>query len=334
MVAGMDPQTPGASSGAQLAARAHTLLGPRHPVFAVATLTPDAVTVASRGADLHADYEIASVSKGITGLLYSDGLARGEIRGDATLGSLLPLGGTPAADVTLASVSTHRSGLPGLPRSAQPWRRTVALWRHGTNPYGETLAQLLDQARGVRVGRPRARYSNFGFELLGHAVAGAAGMHFADLVRDRLARPLGLEGVYVPATTDQLRPGALTGTSVRGRPRQPWTGEALGPAGGIRARIGDMARLAAALLGGSAPGTAALDPVASLGMGTRIGAGWITTPVDGRAITWHNGGSGGFRSWFGLDRTAGTGAVILTATAASVDRPGLALLAEQSGPHE
>ncbi|MBZ2197682.1 beta-lactamase family protein [Ruania sp. N2-46] len=288
--------------------------------------------MASRGADLHADYEIASVSKGITGLLYADGMDRGEVRRDATLGSLLPLGGTPAADVTLAAVSTHRSGLPGLPRSAHPWRRTITLWRHGTNPYGETLAQLLDQARGVRVGRPRVRYSNFGFELLGHAVANAAGMTFADLVRERLARPLGLDRVYVPATTGQLRPGALTGATVRGRPRQPWTGEALGPAGGIRSCIGDLARLAVALLAGSAPGIAALDPVAPLGMGARIGAGWVTTPVDGRPITWHNGGSGGFRSWFGLDRSAGTAAVILTATAASVDRPGFTLLAEQSGP--
>jgi CubicO group peptidase (beta-lactamase class C family) len=332
MVATMEPQVPKARSGEHLAARVHALLGRRHPVFAAATITPDTVTVASRGADLHADYEIASVSKGITGLLYVAGLDRGEIRGDATLGSLLPLGGTPAADVTLASVSTHRSGLPGLPRSAHPWRRTIALWRDGTNPYGETLAQLLEQARGVRVGRPRARYSNFGFELLGHAVARAAGMTFADLVHERLARPLGLECMYVPATIGELRPGALTGTTVRGRPRQPWTGEALGPAGGIRARIGDLARLAAALLDGSAPGAAALDPVASLGSGARIGAGWITTPVDGRPLTWHNGGSGGFRSWFGLDRTAGTGAVILTATAASVDRPGFTLLAEQRGP--
>ena len=91
-----------------------------------------------------------------------------------------------------------------------------------------------------------------------------------------------------------------------------------------------MATLAAALLDGSAPGSAALDPVAPFGRGARIGAGWVTTEVNDREITWHNGGSGGFRSWLGLDRAAGTGVVILSATSASVDRHGFALLADHT----
>lgn len=315
---------------AVLATRIEELLGARHPVAAAALISPAGVTVAGRGADLDADFEIGSVSKAVTGLLYADALERGEIKPETPLGELLPLGDVPAAQVTLASLTRHRSGLPGLPKSAHPLRRTLVLWRHGTNPYGEDLQQLLAQARTVRVGRPRTRYSNFGFELLGHAIAGAAGMPYADLVHRRIAGPLGLDRFYLPATADQLSPKAITGTSRRGRPRQPWTGEAVAPAGGIRASIGDMARLMAALLDGSAPGTSALDPVAPFGKGARIGAGWITITVKGRSITWHNGGTGGFRSWAGLDRDAGTGAVVLSATSASVDRHGLLLLTEAS----
>jgi len=45
-----------------------------------------------------------------------------------------------------------------------------------------------------------------------------------------------------------------------------------------------------------------------------------------RDITWHNGQTGGFASWWGLDRVAGTGVVILSGTSASVDRPGFELL--------
>jgi CubicO group peptidase (beta-lactamase class C family) len=314
----------------QLAARLTALLGARHPVAAVATVTPAAAIVASHGADLDADYEIASISKGITGLLYADALARGEVRHDSILGELLPLGEVPAAQVTLASLATHRSGLPRLPRSARPVRAAIALLLLGITPYREDLDQLLTQARGAKVKRAAVRYSNLGFLLLGHAIANAAGATYADLVADRLAGPLGLTGLYVPGTTGQLRPAALTGRSRLGRRRQPWTGEALGPAGGIRASIQDMARLAAALLDGSAPGAAALDPVAPIGHGTQIGAGWLTTMVKGRAITWHDGGSGGFRSWLGLDRAGGTGVVILSATSASVARHGFALLAEQT----
>lgn len=153
--------------------------------------------------------------------------------------------------------------------------------------------------------------------------------NYRDLVAARLSVPLALASVYMPATPGELGPDALIGSSRSGRPKQPWTGEALAPAGGIRASLRDMARLAEALLNGTAPGTAALDPVASfVGPAARIGAAWITLEVKGRQITWHNGATGGFRSWIGLDREAGTCVVLLSATSASVDRHGFALLQE------
>ncbi|WP_052850721.1 serine hydrolase domain-containing protein [Streptomyces avicenniae] len=304
------------------------LPGSRHPVAAAAVVSSGNLTTAYRGTGPDGDFEIGSLSKGLTGLLYAEARTRGEIGDGTTLGDLLPLRDAPAARVTLESLSTHRSGLPGLPRSAHPTRRTLALWRHGTNPYGEDLDQLLDQARGVPLGKPRPRYSNLGFELLGHALAAAADTPYAALLRRRVTDPLGCDDFYVPATADQLRPGALTGRSRRGRPREPWTGEAVGPAGGVRATLTGMARLTAALLDGSAPGVAALEPVAPFGSGARIGAAWITVRMKDRDVTWHNGGTGGFRSWLGLDRAAGTGVVLLSASAAPLDRYGFALLAE------
>jgi CubicO group peptidase (beta-lactamase class C family) len=133
----------------------------------------------------------------------------------------------------------------------------------------------------------------------------------------------------LPALPEDLRATAIPGRSRGGRAREAWTGEALAPAGGIRSSIGDMARLALALLDGTAPGTGALDPVRNFtGRAVRIGAGWITIEVTGRPVTWHNGGTGGFRTWMGLDRAAGTAVVVLSATAIPVDRHGFAMLAE------
>ncbi|WP_436498844.1 serine hydrolase domain-containing protein [Actinokineospora sp. HUAS TT18] len=313
---------------AALAESALELAGDRHRPFAVAAVSPGGARIATAGADLTADFEIGSISKGITGLLYADALERGEITPTTTLGDLLPLGDAPAGSVTLASVSTHHSGLPRLPKAGS-LRKTFALWRHGTNPYGETVDELIAQARTVRLGKPRARYSNLGYELLGHAIARAAGTTYADLVRRRIAEPLGLD-LYVPADPGELRPAALLGKTKRGKEQQPWTGEAVGPAGGVRATIGDMARLTAALLDGTAPGVAALDPVSPFAGPARIGAAWLTLGRDGRSITWHNGGTGGFRSWMGLDRPAGTGVVVLSAVSMSVDRAGFALLSKRT----
>lgn len=209
------------------------------------------------------------------------------------------------------------------------WKRSYALWRHGRNPYGEDLAELLAQARTVRLKSPRPRYSNLGFELLGHAVAAGAGLTFRALLVERLSAPLGLRSTYVPASVNDLGPHVLPGTNRKGRSQDPWVGEALGPAGGIRSTITDMAALAGALLDGSAPGLAALDPVASFaGPAARIGAAWMTLEAKGRAVTWHNGATGGFSSWIGLDREAGTAVVLLSATAGSLDRHGFRILAD------
>lgn len=313
-----------------LAAEVRALLGERRRVVVAATVSSDVTRLAGLNATLDADFEIGSISKGVTGLLYVDALARGEITQATTLGDLLPLGDVPAGAVTLASLATHSSGLPRLSPSAAVLRRTAALLVAGANPYGETLDQLIAQTRRVKLNPPAPRYSNLGFELLGHALAAAAGTSYAALVHQRIAEPLGLDSWHVPATRARLRTGSMIGTNKLGRKQQPWTGEAVGPAGGIRSSVRDLARLALALLDGSAPGTGALDPVAKFSGPARIGAAWITLEHEGRAITWHNGGTGGFRTWLGLDRAAGTGVVLMSATARSVDRAGFELLSRVS----
>ncbi len=318
-----------------LEATLRTRLGSRHPRFAGAVIAGGETTVVVSGVAPESDFEIGSISKAITGLLYADACGRGEISPATPLGELLPLGNCAAAGASLGSLSRHASGLPRLapatPGSASTLRRTVSLFLQGENPYGESLAELLEQARAVRRLGTRPRYSNLGYELLGHAIAAGAGTGYRELVAARLCGPLALDSVYMPATPGELGPAALTGTSRRGRPRQPWTGEALAPAGGIRASIQDLARLARALLDGTAPGMSALDPVAKFaGPAVRIGAAWLTLDAKGRRITWHNGGTGGFSSWIGLDREANAGVVLLSATAAPVDRPGFELLQELS----
>lgn len=296
--------------------------------FAVGVVTPSGTRMAAAGAPRNADFEIGSVSKALTGLLYVDALDRGELAPDTTLGDVLPLAGVPVAAVRLADLATHRARLPRLAPGTAAVRGSIDLVLRGTNPYGEGLDQLLEQARAAQLRRSsRPRYSNFGFSLFGHAVAAAAGTVYADLVQERLTTPLGLGVLYCPGTPEGLRPAAVPGHGLDGRIRRPWTGDAIAPAGGIRASLPAMVTLLQALLDGCAPGIAALDPVADLGHRARIGAAWVIVEHRDRRVTWHNGGTGGFRSWVGLDRDAGVGAVVLSARSVAVDRLGFSLVA-------
>jgi CubicO group peptidase (beta-lactamase class C family) len=59
-----------------------------------------------------------------------------------------------------------------------------------------------------------------------------------------------------------------------------------------------------------------------------IALGWLVMKRDGEEIVWHNGGTGGYRSFIGYDAKTKVGVVVLsnTMTAAGVDDIGLHLL--------
>jgi CubicO group peptidase (beta-lactamase class C family) len=308
--------------------RAGALLGPRHTTYVVALVTPDGPEVDAMGAGVHDDVELGSVSKGVTGLLWRDAVERGEVAEETALGELLdvPPGLAP---IRLSALATHISGLPRLAGGSDMVRRTWQLWREGRNPYREDLPALLGQLREVKVRRStRPSYSNLGFQLLGHAVAAAAGTTYADLVAQRLAAPLGLVDTYVPSSAGELRPGAVAPRNRSGREVEPWANEAVAPAGGVRSSAADLAVLLRALLDRSVPGADGLEPTVPFAGRQRIGAGWITGDLLRREVTWHNGGTGGFRSFVGIDRSHGVGVALVSASTRSVDGAAARLLAQ------
>lgn len=313
---------------ATLASRAGVLLGARHTTYVVALVGPAGAEVDSVGTDVHGDVELGSVSKGVTGFLWRDAVGRGEVAEDAVLGDHLDVPDSMAA-IRLSALATHSSGLPRIAGGSVMLRRTWELWREGRNPYREDLPGLLGQLEEVGVGRGgKASYSNLGFQLLGHAVASATATSYADLVADRIVRPLDLADTYVPVSPAELRPGAVTPLNRRGRAVDAWASEALAPAGGVRSSAADLAVLLRAMLDRTVAGADALDPVAPFTGRLRIGAGWLTGPMLRRTVTWHNGGTGGFRSFVGIDREHGVGVALVSASTRPVDGAALRLLVE------
>jgi serine-type D-Ala-D-Ala carboxypeptidase/endopeptidase len=59
-----------------------------------------------------------------------------------------------------------------------------------------------------------------------------------------------------------------------------------------------------------------------------VGLAWIISNREGKQIVWHNGGTGGFRSFMGFDPVLGVGVVVLcnTFTMAGCDDIGMHLL--------
>ncbi len=140
----------------------------------------------------------------------------------------------------------------------------------------------------------------------------------------------------VPVTDGDLPDDTPTGYSVTGRSEAPWAMNGWAPAGGIRSTPADMVGYAQALLDGSAPGIDALTPRWESGLDAfaprwesaeqEVGYAWFTEEIEGRTITWHDGGTGGFASIIILDRASNRAVIILSNTSASVNDAAMTLL--------
>jgi CubicO group peptidase (beta-lactamase class C family) len=60
--------------------------------------------------------------------------------------------------------------------------------------------------------------------------------------------------------------------------------------------------------------------------GLSVALGWHVLESDGAAIHWHNGGTGGYRSWIGFDLKRRVAAVVLTNSDQGADAFGVELV--------
>ena len=61
------------------------------------------------------------------------------------------------------------------------------------------------------------------------------------------------------------------------------------------------------------------DVTVGIDEGDRIGWAWFITNKGAPQLTWHNGGTGGYRSYLGFDRESGGGIIVLNDSANDVD---------------
>ena len=311
---------------AALAARARPLLHGALDHVSIAVVDGSTVTYAGFGANEHTQYEIGSLTKTFTALLLADAIRRGEVTADTKVGALLPLDGAPIADVTLAELASHRSGLSAQGMQLDDTIPFLLRYFRHHNPFTQDLDGVLAIARRATLtNRGGIVYSNLGVALLGHALAAAAKLDYAQLLQQRVFTPLGMAESSLPLTAENLPAGAPTGYSATGIAEAPWAIDGWAPAGGARSTATDMVRYTQALLDGSAPGLDALTPRWQIGT-QQIGYVWMTQEYQGHTVTMKNGLTGGFTSKIVLDRANHRAVIVLSNTAAEVDTAANSLL--------
>ena len=270
-------------------------------------------------------YEIGSVSKVFTGVLFADAVTREVGRLDQPAQEWLPRNvkmpryGERA--ITLRDLATHVSGLPRLPDNLQ--------LTNAQNPYAAyTVTDLYDFLSGHQLRRAAGEtveYSNLGVGLLGHLVAHQQHTSYEALLRERIAEPLGMESTTIVLDDSERARLAIPHTA-DGAASINWDLPALPGAGAIRSTAADMLHFAAANL---APPTNELGRAIELAWqvhqqptaagGHAIGLGWHVA-LDGQT-RWHNGQTGGYHAMLLVNRAMDAAVVVLANTATSeVDR--------------
>ncbi len=308
--------------------------------MAVAVVAGDREVILSRGrVSPTGVFDVGSITKLFTALLLADMTSRGEVSLDDPVQRFLPAGvrapRRQGREITLLDLATHTSGLPRLPRNL-----LVRATLHPSDPYrGYTLEDLHRGLAATRLRRPPGsgyRYSNFGFAVLGHALAFAGGETYEQLALHRVCRPLGLEETTF-ALTPELRSRREVAHGRRGQPVPDWHLAAFTPAGGLRSTIGDMVRfLRVNLEPGRSGLAAALEdaqrPRRRMGESEEIALAWHRRQDAGATAAWHNGGTGGFGGFVGMVRERGTALAVLynSPPSPTVDAAAFGLLSDIS----
>jgi len=271
-------------------------------------------------------YEIGSITKTFTATLLAQAVLAGRVTLDEPVAQLLPDFKIPSRngkEITLEELGTQHSGLPRLPSNMLP--------KDPANPYADyDAAKLKAFLAGYELPRdPGAtyEYSNLGFGLLGYALAQSEHTTYDALADDGILKPLGMT-VSGTVFTDVMRAHLAPGHDATGQAAKNWDIDALAGAGAIRSTSNDMLRYLRANMGiDPSPLAAAMklaqQPRSDMPKTSRIGLAWMTTPKE---IVWHNGGTGGYRSFLGFTADGRRGVVILTNTAVDVDDLGFATL--------
>jgi CubicO group peptidase (beta-lactamase class C family) len=288
-------------------------------------------------------FEIGSATKVFTTIALADMVKDGLVAFDDPISKLLPSSVKAPTyegkEITLVHLATHTSGLPRIPGNL------LATTKDAGNPYANyavsDLYEFLSNHKLQREPGKDYEYSNLGMGLLGHLLALKSGTTYEELVVKRICDRLDMKDTRIGLSPEQ-QTRLAKGHSIQALPVSNWDIPTLAGAGALRSTVNDMLKFVAANLGQSNTSlTGVLESCHTVRVKPpnprlEVALGWHVVPLDegGRKIIWHNGGTGGYRSFIGFVKESKTGVVVLSNSGNSVDDIGVRLLKLLNSPSQ
>ena len=274
-------------------------------------------------------FEIGSISKTFTSIALASMVVEGKVKLNDPVQKYLPsnvkLPIKNGESITLKNLANHTSGLPRLP-SNMPFSDPL-------DPYAdytvEMMYQFLTDYELSRDIGEKLEYSNLAVGLLGHVLALIDGKTYEQMITDRVLKPLSMTNSFVdiPASHEKL---LSDGHDASLKKTKHWQLPTLAGAGAIKSSAKDMALFLSANLNQKPiQKTLSLTHKQTTNLGNqspKVGLGWFIAEHKNGSYLWHNGGTGGYRSFMGFDKENKRGIVILENSANGMDNIGNAFL--------
>jgi len=280
-------------------------------------------------------FEIGSISKTFTSIALASMVKEGKVKLNDPVQKYLPskvkIPTRNGKVITLESLANHTSALPRLP-SNMPYNDPL-------DPYAdytvELMYEFLNNYQLTRDIGEKLEYSNLAVGLLGHALSLIDGKSYQQMITDRVLIPLSMSNTFVDVPASHISQQSDGHDASLNRTKH-WKLPALAGAGALNSNAKDMALYLGANLNPSkALRQTSLIEAISLSHqkttdakkhGASVGLGWFIAEHKSGSYLWHNGGTGGFRSFMGFDQENQRGIIILENSANGMDNIGNAFL--------
>jgi len=227
-------------------------------------------------------FRIASLTKQFTAVLILRLQEQGKLSIDDRICSYLEFCAPQWAPITIRQLLAHSSGIPDYTefldfdrRQATPTTREELIARFRNEPLTSTPGSVY-------------KYSNSGYILLGQILEYITGMPYADIIKNELCIPLGLNDTDYDHSTAGADPSLSFGLYA----------STLDSAGGLYSTIDDLYRWDRALHDGQVlkPETLALMRTVQI---KNYALGVMRNPLAGMASVHHDGMASGIRTYLG-----------------------------------
>lgn len=263
-------------------------------------------------------YEIGSITKVFTSLLLADMSLKRQLDLNDPISKYLPKAvKTPVRngkEISLLSLSTHRSGMPRFPYNVDP--------KNQDNPYADyTVSQLYEYLSNFKPDADidsKWKYSNIGYGLLGKILSIVAQKEFEALVKQEICKPLNMNSTVI-ALTAELKSNIASGHSESGTLTGFTDLPALEGGGALRSNVNDLLTFAAANLGFIKTGLFPAMELSHIPQARKDGndsyyttMGWTLWDDEDKHILFKDGGTAGYRTFLGVDKKNKFGVVVLS----------------------